>query len=187
MLKFKGENSLEDIDNSKKNLKEYQSYLDSLQKGLYNLSVKFRGVEYPHNFCNYSSVITYFFLLNEDKELFSDYCIRKIKVYLNDQYDNCDHWLIVHKKDGMIGKLQSPVIDMTIHQFDRNLKPGIIEKYPFEYDMVMDRCNHTRTLIRLLRIINHNDIRENYDAVKSFCSQINDGPSLYSKSYFAKG
>lgn len=172
-----------DTDKIKKNLENYQSYSDNLQEKLFILSKKFRGVEYPNNFCNYSSVLTYFFLLNENKELFSEYCIRKIRVDLNDR-NYCYHWLIVYKTDGLIGKLQNPVIDMTIHQFDQNLKPGIIVKYPFPYEMITDMCNHTRTLIRLLRIINHNAIRKNYDSIKSFCSQINEPSYCYSKRYF---
>ncbi|WP_025680233.1 hypothetical protein [Paenibacillus massiliensis] len=171
----------------KKKIYDFQHFLDSLQTVLLNLSLSYKEVKYPVNFCNHSSVLTYWFLLGEDKKFFSEYCIRAIKVFENDFSGYTKHWLIVHKEDGRIGKLNRPVIDMTIHQFGKELKPGVINKYPLPYEMIIDKNNHTRTLINIVRHLQAGDQklkpRDYYSSILNFYEQLNSNCSYFSKKY----
>lgn len=139
-------------------LNSYGTYLEEFQKSLYNLSKTYKDQEgesliYPHNFCNYASVVTLYFLLSKDKTFFSQFRIQRINVFLGEEA--CKHWLIVHNEDGKLGKLEKPVIDMTIHQFDENIKPGIFMRYPLEHIVVRDNSNHTETLIYIMEQSGH--------------------------------
>lgn len=136
---------------------------------------------YPVNFCHYSSVFTLWYLLSKDSEFFSGYSIRKLHVYEESYQFYTPHWLIVQKDDGKIGKIKKPVIDMTIHQFGKSLKPGIVYEYPLDCKMVLDKSDHTRTLIRILRNQNKEAPKDLYDSIKLFCSNLNSHYSPFVK------
>ncbi|MDT9722272.1 hypothetical protein QVE09_25510 [Paenibacillus sp. ClWae2A] len=139
-------------------LNSYATYLEEFQNSLYNLSTIGKDQEgkpftYPHNFCNFASVITLYALLSKDKTFFSQFRIQRINVFFGGE--ECKHWLIVHSEDGKLFKLEKPVIDMTIHQFDENIKPGIFMQYPLEHKVVRDDSNHIETLIYIMEQSGH--------------------------------
>ncbi|RAV08726.1 hypothetical protein [Paenibacillus contaminans] len=131
------------------NIKEIEEILEKFAKN--------NELPFPKGFCNPSSVFTLFCLYITDEDTFSNYRIVKILVDESDEqfFEKTNHWLICHKNDGIFGRFDRPVIDITCHQFQSaHMKRGILYPYPLKYKIIKEeKTEFTRTLIDILRSV----------------------------------